>query len=105
MPQGALPKPPALSGPPFHPSKKRRGQPSGIWGLFDANIFHTLTPQYNSLLSNMNRIYSTARVCFYPNKTAICWSLDPGMALSLIVSAGASQPSPTALLHPGRGCA
>ncbi|XP_060242521.1 angiotensin-converting enzyme isoform X2 [Meriones unguiculatus] len=32
--------------------------------------------QYNSLLSNMSRIYSTGKVCF-PNKTATCWSLDP----------------------------
>lgn len=82
----ALPKPHPLSGPPFHPSKKRRGQPDCPWGLFTANIFSILTPQYNSLLSNMNKIYSTARVCFYPNKTAICWSLDPGMAVSLLAS-------------------
>lgn len=31
----------------------------------------------------MSRIYSTGKVCF-PNKTATCWSLDPGMALSVL---------------------
>lgn len=88
----ALSKPQPLSGPPFHPRKKGRGRPDYLWGPFTANIFSTLTPQYNSLLSNMNRIYSTAKVCYYPNKTAICWSLDPGMALSLLsLSAGASR--------------
>lgn len=91
----ALSKSHPLSRTPFHPNKKRRGQPDYLWGLFTAKIFSTLTPQYNSLLSNMNRIYSTARVCYYPNKTAICWSLDPGMALSLLsLCAGASRPFP-----------
>lgn len=44
---------------------------------------HSSTPtwQYNSLLNNMSRIYSTGKVCF-PNKTATCWSLDPGMGRS-----------------------
>lgn len=44
----------------------------------------------------MSRIYSTAKVCF-PNKTATCWSLDPGTALCLLsLSSGASYPSPLA---------
>nr|XP_008530916.1 PREDICTED: angiotensin-converting enzyme-like [Equus przewalskii] len=33
----------------------------------------------------MNRIYSTAKVC-YPNKTATCWSLDPELTNILAVS-------------------
>ncbi|XP_029068873.1 angiotensin-converting enzyme isoform X1 [Monodon monoceros] len=41
--------------------------------------------QYNSLLSNMSRIYSTAKVCF-PNKTATCWSLDPELTNILAAS-------------------
>lgn len=76
----------------FSAQQKEEGWPDSLWG-FIANIFSTVTPQYNSLLSNMNRIYSTAKVC-YPNKTATCWSLDPGTALSLL-SAGASYPSPS----------
>ena len=43
----------------------------------------------------MTRIYSTAKVCF-PNKTATCWSLDPGMVLWLLsLSAGVSYLSPS----------
>ncbi|XP_062936388.1 angiotensin-converting enzyme [Cynocephalus volans] len=44
--------------------------------LGPANLPLAKRQQYNSLLSNMSRIYSTAKVCF-PNKTATCWSLDP----------------------------
>ncbi|XP_077019647.1 angiotensin-converting enzyme isoform X3 [Tamandua tetradactyla] len=44
--------------------------------LGSANLPLTKRQQYNSLLTNMSRIYSTAKVCF-PNKTATCWSLDP----------------------------
>ncbi|KAF7480676.1 angiotensin-converting enzyme [Marmota monax] len=44
--------------------------------LGPANLPLTKKQQYNSLLSNMSRIYSTGKVCF-PNKTATCWSLDP----------------------------
>ncbi|EDM06349.1 angiotensin I converting enzyme (peptidyl-dipeptidase A) 1, isoform CRA_b [Rattus norvegicus] len=44
--------------------------------LGPANLPLTQRLQYNSLLSNMSRIYSTGKVCF-PNKTATCWSLDP----------------------------
>uniref|UniRef100_H0UWL7 Angiotensin-converting enzyme n=1 Tax=Cavia porcellus TaxID=10141 RepID=H0UWL7_CAVPO len=44
--------------------------------LGPANLDLAKRQQYNSLLSNMSRIYSTGKVCF-PNKTATCWSLDP----------------------------
>ncbi|XP_021103199.1 angiotensin-converting enzyme isoform X3 [Heterocephalus glaber] len=44
--------------------------------LGPANLPLAKRQQYNSLLSNMSRIYSTGKVCF-PNKTATCWSLDP----------------------------
>nr|XP_012299551.1 angiotensin-converting enzyme isoform X1 [Aotus nancymaae] len=44
--------------------------------LGPANLPLAKRQQYNTLLSNMSRIYSTAKVCF-PNKTATCWSLDP----------------------------
>ncbi|KAM5150442.1 angiotensin-converting enzyme isoform 1-T1 [Callospermophilus lateralis] len=44
--------------------------------LGPANLPLTKKQQYNSLLNNMSRIYSTGKVCF-PNKTATCWSLDP----------------------------
>lgn len=54
-----------------------------ILGLFVTNMFSTLTPQYNSLLNNMNRIFSTVKVC-YPNRNDTCWSLDPGTAPSLL---------------------
>ena len=80
---------------PFSSQQKEERGPDYLQGLFIANIFSTLTPQYNSLLSNMSRIYSTAKVCF-PNKTATCWSLDPGTALCLLsLSSGASYPSPS----------
>lgn len=79
VPQGGLVQDtsPSRGIYPVPPSKKRRGRPDYLRGLFITNIFSTLTPQYNALLSNMSRIYSTAKVCF-PNKTAPCWSLDPG---------------------------
>ncbi|KAM6175753.1 angiotensin-converting enzyme [Erethizon dorsatum] len=44
--------------------------------LGPANLALAKRQQYNSLLSNMSRIYSTGKVCF-PNETATCWSLDP----------------------------
>lgn len=62
-----------------------------ILGLFVTNMFSTLTPQYNSLLNNMNRIFSTVKVC-YPNRNDTCWSLDPGTAPSLL---GHLSPSPS----------
>ncbi|KAM9210811.1 angiotensin-converting enzyme isoform 1-T1 [Dugong dugon] len=49
---------------------------SSIRILGPANLALAKRQQYNSLLSNMSRIYSTSKVCF-PNKTATCWSLDP----------------------------
>ncbi|XP_042639493.1 angiotensin-converting enzyme [Orycteropus afer afer] len=51
---------------------------SSIRILGPANLGVAKRQQYNSLLSNMSRIYSTAKVCF-PNKTATCWSLDPDL--------------------------
>lgn len=74
MPLSGLSKAHPLSGPSFPSNKKRRGWP-GILEMFVTNMFST--PQYNSLLSNMNRIYSTVKVC-YPNRNDTCWSLDPG---------------------------
>ncbi|XP_046530239.1 angiotensin-converting enzyme isoform X2 [Equus quagga] len=58
---------------------------SGVRILGPANLPLKKRQQYNSLLSNMNRIYSTAKVC-YPNKTATCWSLDPELTNILAVS-------------------
>ncbi|XP_051014842.1 angiotensin-converting enzyme [Acomys russatus] len=46
--------------------------------LGPANLPLAQQQQYNSLLNNMSRIYSTGKVCF-PNKTATCWSLDPDL--------------------------
>nr|XP_008010356.2 angiotensin-converting enzyme isoform X1 [Chlorocebus sabaeus] len=46
--------------------------------LGSANLPLAKRQQYNALLSNMSRIYSTAKVCL-PNKTATCWSLDPDL--------------------------
>ncbi|EDL34253.1 angiotensin I converting enzyme (peptidyl-dipeptidase A) 1, isoform CRA_a [Mus musculus] len=59
----------------FTDSKLRRIIGS-IRTLGPANLPLAQRQQYNSLLSNMSRIYSTGKVCF-PNKTATCWSLDP----------------------------
>ncbi|XP_074199548.1 angiotensin-converting enzyme isoform X1 [Camelus bactrianus] len=53
--------------------------------LGPANLPLAKRQQYNSLLSNMTRIYSTAKVCF-PNKTATCWSLDPELTNILAAS-------------------
>lgn len=53
--------------------------------LGSANLSPAKRQQYNSLLSNMTRIYSTAKVCF-PNKTATCWSLDPELTNILATS-------------------
>nr|XP_036852820.1 angiotensin-converting enzyme-like [Manis javanica] len=58
---------------------------SGVRTLGPANLPVGKRQQYNALLSNMNRIYSTAKVCF-PNKTALCWSLDPELIHILAVS-------------------
>uniref|UniRef100_A0A8C9JU00 Angiotensin-converting enzyme n=1 Tax=Panthera tigris altaica TaxID=74533 RepID=A0A8C9JU00_PANTA len=59
---------------------------SGVRTLGPANLPVAKRQQYNSLLSNMNRIYSTAKVCYYPNKTAICWSLDPELTHIMAIS-------------------
>ncbi|KAM4843363.1 angiotensin-converting enzyme isoform 1-T1 [Thomomys bottae] len=53
--------------------------------LGPANLPLAKRLQYNSLLSNMSRIYSTSKVCF-PNKTATCWSLDPELTNILATS-------------------
>ncbi|XP_023585205.1 angiotensin-converting enzyme-like [Trichechus manatus latirostris] len=62
---------------------------SAIRILGPANLALTKRQQYNSLLSNMSRIYSTSKVCF-PNKTATCWSLDP--ELTNILASSRSYP-------------
>ncbi|XP_059127939.1 angiotensin-converting enzyme [Peromyscus eremicus] len=59
----------------FTDSKLRRAIET-IRTLGPANLPLAGRQQYNSLLNNMSRIYSTSKVCF-PNKTATCWSLDP----------------------------
>nr|5AMC_A Chain A, ANGIOTENSIN-CONVERTING ENZYME [Homo sapiens] len=46
--------------------------------LGSANLPLAKRQQYNALLSQMSRIYSTAKVCL-PQKTATCWSLDPDL--------------------------
>ncbi|XP_064127021.1 angiotensin-converting enzyme isoform X1 [Loxodonta africana] len=65
--------------------------------LGPANLALAKRQQYNSLLSNMSRIYSTSKVCF-PNKTATCWSLDPELTNIL-----ASSRSYTMLLFAWEG--
>ncbi|NP_001193597.1 angiotensin-converting enzyme precursor [Bos taurus] len=65
--------------------------------LGPANLDLEKRQKYNSLLSNMSRIYSTAKVCF-PNKTAPCWSLDPELTNIL-----ASSRSYTLLLYAWEG--
>ncbi|XP_051035002.1 angiotensin-converting enzyme isoform X2 [Phodopus roborovskii] len=59
----------------FTDSKLRRVIET-IRTLGPANLPLAQRQQYNSLLNNMSRIYSTSKVCF-PNKTATCWSLEP----------------------------
>uniref|UniRef100_A0A8C5KSE9 Angiotensin-converting enzyme n=1 Tax=Jaculus jaculus TaxID=51337 RepID=A0A8C5KSE9_JACJA len=61
----------------FTDSKLRRVI-GAVRTLGAANLPLAQRQQYNSLLSNMSRIYSTGKVCF-PNKTATCWSLDPDL--------------------------
>nr|XP_019588537.1 PREDICTED: angiotensin-converting enzyme isoform X1 [Rhinolophus sinicus] len=58
---------------------------SGVRILGPANLPLEKRQQYNSLLSNMNRIYSTVKVC-YPNRNDTCWSLDPELMHILSVS-------------------
>lgn len=59
----------------FTDSKLRRVIET-IRTLGPANLPLARRQQYNSLQNNMNRIYSTSKVCL-PNKTATCWSLEP----------------------------
>ncbi|XP_054986975.1 angiotensin-converting enzyme isoform X2 [Sorex araneus] len=58
--------------------------------LGPANLELPERQEYNSLLSKMNQIYSTAKVCF-PNKTAPCWSLDPELTTILATSRSYTQ--------------
>ncbi|KAM9006207.1 angiotensin-converting enzyme isoform X2 [Sarcophilus harrisii] len=44
--------------------------------LGSANLPLEQRQKYNTLLSKMTSIYSSAKVCF-PNKTATCWALEP----------------------------
>ncbi|XP_074116979.1 angiotensin-converting enzyme-like isoform X1 [Sminthopsis crassicaudata] len=44
--------------------------------LGSANLPLDQRQKYNTLLSKMTSIYSSAKVCF-PNKTATCWALEP----------------------------
>lgn len=51
------------------------------------------SPQYNTILSDMDKIYSTAKVC--PTNDT-CWELEPGAVLSPTLSPSPSQsPSPS----------
>lgn len=45
--------------------------------------------QYNTILSDMDKIYSTAKVCL-PNGT--CWDLEPGMVPVPLILPAAEQP-------------
>uniref|UniRef100_A0A663F7S2 Angiotensin-converting enzyme n=1 Tax=Aquila chrysaetos chrysaetos TaxID=223781 RepID=A0A663F7S2_AQUCH len=74
--------------------KKAKELYSSIWSNFSdpqlrkiIGSIQTLGPsnlplekreQYNTILSNMDKIYSTAKVCL-PNST--CWELEPGIVL------------------------
>lgn len=60
------------------------------------------SPQYNTILSNMDKIYSTAKVCL-PNST--CWELEPGIVLVPPRLRGAEHPVAMSLSwspHPQR---
>lgn len=47
-------------------------------------------PQYNTILSDMDKIYSTAKVCL-PNGT--CWDLEPGMVPVPLTLPAAEHPT------------
>lgn len=47
-----------------------------IWTLGASNLNLDDRKQYNTILSDMDRIYSTAKVC-PPAQTEKCWSLEP----------------------------
>ncbi|XP_018410702.1 PREDICTED: angiotensin-converting enzyme isoform X3 [Nanorana parkeri] len=47
-----------------------------IWTLGASNLNITDRTEYNIILSDMDRIYSTAKVC-PPGQTTDCWSLEP----------------------------
>ncbi|ELK12483.1 Angiotensin-converting enzyme [Pteropus alecto] len=57
----------------------------GVRILGPANLPLEKRQKYNSLLSNMNRIFSTVKVC-YPNRNDTCWSLDPDLMHILSIS-------------------
>ncbi|XP_044303199.1 angiotensin-converting enzyme isoform X2 [Varanus komodoensis] len=49
---------------------------SSIQTLGPSNLPVDKRKQYNTILSEMDSIYSTAKVCL-PNQTSSCWSLEP----------------------------
>lgn len=60
------------------------------------------SPQYNTILSNMDKIYSTAKVCL---ANGTCWELEPGMVLVPLPLWGAEHPMAMSLSwspHPQR---
>lgn len=73
-----LPKPQPLPQSPVPTVRMNVGHLGALANHTSLCVPH----QYNSLLNNMSAIYSTGKVCF-PNGTATCWSLDPGMVPSL----------------------
>ncbi|KAM8945786.1 angiotensin-converting enzyme [Pelodytes ibericus] len=51
---------------------------NSIWTLGASNLPLVEREEYNTILSQMDNIYSTAKVC-PPNQTENCWSLDPDL--------------------------
>lgn len=49
---------------------------NSIWTLGASNLNASDRLEYNTILSDMDRIYSTAKVC-PPSQTTDCWSLEP----------------------------
>ncbi|CAI9581972.1 unnamed protein product [Staurois parvus] len=47
-----------------------------IWTLGASNLNSSDRLEYNTILSDMDRIYSTSKVC-PPSQTTDCWSLEP----------------------------
>ncbi|XP_053309980.1 angiotensin-converting enzyme [Spea bombifrons] len=51
---------------------------TSIWTLGASNLALGEREEYNTILSQMDNIYSTAKVC-PPNQNTNCWSLDPDL--------------------------
>uniref|UniRef100_A0A8C5N3T6 Angiotensin-converting enzyme n=1 Tax=Leptobrachium leishanense TaxID=445787 RepID=A0A8C5N3T6_9ANUR len=58
---------------------------NSIWTLGASNLPLKEREEYNTILSEMDEIYSTAKVC-PPNQTTDCWSLNPDLTEILATS-------------------